>query len=267
MTRLSDCFIESREAGEAASPLRFSDPEPVWLEGFDAVRAAGERGGYHSVLCGEIWLSAPDERTRLSKALRALLSYYRRRMKSAGGSTLVAGLGTEQMAADALGPRTAARILATTAAMREAGMPAICAVKTGIPRETGMDTADLVKALAKESGADLIVTVDSLTARSRERLGTLVQVTDCGVVPGSALAHSSGEISARTMPCPVLSLGVPTVIRSDVLAGEEDADPMFVSRADTDAMVSAYARILAAAINGAFSGNPEQTGIARAAGA
>ena len=261
MTRLSDCFIESGEAGEAASPLRFSDPERVWLEGFDAVRAAGERGGYHSVLCGEIWLSPPGERARLAKALRALLSFYRRRTRGGGEATLVAGLGTERMAADALGPRTAARILTTDGAMREAGLPAVCAVRTGIPRETGMDTADLVRALARETGAGLIVTVDSLTARSRERLGTLVQVTDCGVTPGSALAHCSGEISARTMPCPVLSLGVPTVIRSDALTGEEDADPMFVSRADTDAMVTSYARILAAAINGAFSGNPDAFGI------
>jgi hypothetical protein len=38
-------------------------------------------------------------------------------------------------------------------------------------------------------------------------------------------------------------------------------DPMFVSRADTDAMVTAYARILAAAINGAFSGNAAGDGI------
>ena len=106
------------------------------------------------------------------------------------------------------------------------------------------------------SGTGALATVDSLTARTRERLGTLVQVTDCGVTPGSALSHASGEISERTMPCPVLSLGVPTVIRSDVLAGQEDGDPMFVSRADTDAMVTAYARILASAINGAFSGNP-----------
>lgn len=259
MLRSSDLFIESGEAGEAAAPLRFSDPERVWLEGFDAVRAAGDTGGYHSVLCGEIWLSPPEDRGRLSKALRALVSHYRRRMRHADDApVLVAGLGTEQMAADALGPRTASRILATTGDMREAGMPAVCAVKTGIPRETGMDTADLVKALAREAGAALIVTVDSLTARSRERLGTLVQITDCGVTPGSALAHSSGEISAHTMPCPVLSLGVPTVIRSDVLAGELTDDPMFVSRADTDAMVTAYARILAAAINGAFSGNPAE---------
>ena len=266
MLRSSDLFIESvetGEAGEAAAPIRFSDPERVWLEGFDAVRAAGDTGGYHSVLCGEIWLSPPEDRGRLSRALRALVSQYRRRMHRAddGAPILVAGLGTERMAADALGPRTAARILASTDEMRRAGMSAVCAVKTGIPRETGMDTASLVKALARETGASLIVTVDSLTARSRERLGTLVQITDCGVTPGSALAHSSGEISARTMPCPVLSLGVPTVIRSDVLAGETADDPMFVSRADTDAMVTAYARILAAAINGAFSGNAAGNGI------
>lgn len=259
-TRQSDLFIESCGAGEASSGLRFSDPETVWFEGFDAMRAAGERGGYHSVLCGEIWLEAPQGRARLSKALRALVSLYRRKMRvpdpEEGRPVLVAGLGTERMAADALGPRTASHILVPTEEMRAAGISPVCAVKTGIPRETGMDTADLVRALAKETGAGLIVTVDSLTARTRERLGTLVQVTDCGVTPGSALSHASGEISARTMPCPVLSLGVPTVIRSDVLAGQEDGDPMFVSRADTDAMVTAYARILASAINGAFSGNP-----------
>ncbi len=255
MTRKSDLFIERGEEEESAS-LRFPSPKKTWIEGFDASFAQGEVGGYHSVFCGEIWRAPPDESRRLSRAIRSLISGYRRKMGVPPESAvLVAGIGNEAASADSLGPRTAARVLATPEDLRAAGLPPVYAVRTGIPGETGIGTHRHIRALADETGSGLIVTVDSLTARSGERLGTVVQITDCGITPGSALGHAAGEISRRTMPCPVLSLGVPTVIRSDVLTGEETDKPMFVTRADTDAMVTCYANVIAAALNEAFTGN------------
>ena len=255
MTRMSDLFIERSDTEESV-PLRFPEPTSTWIEGFDANRAEGEDGGYHSLFCGEIWRAPPEDRQRLGRAVRSVLASYRRRLGvSQQAPVLIAGIGKESAAADALGPRTAARILTTDRTMREAGLAAVSAIKTGTVGETGIDTHRHILALAREIGAELIVTVDALTARSGDRLGTVVQITDCGITPGSALGHASGEISRRTMPCPVLSVGVPTVVRSDVLTGETEDDPMFVTRADTDAMVTCYASILASAINAVFTGN------------
>ena len=250
MTRKSDLFDESAE-GEESESLRFSAPRETWIEGFDARAADGSGGGYHSLFCGEIWKADPQDGARLSRAVRSVVEQYRRRLGvDADASVLIAGIGNEAASADALGPRTAARILTSRPGE---GFSPVSSVRTGIAGETGIETHRHIRALARETGAGLVVTVDSLTARSGERLGTVVQITDCGIIPGSALGHASGEISRRTMPCPVLSLGVPTVIRSDVLTGEDTEKPMFVTRADTDAMVTCYARLLAAALNAAFA--------------
>ena len=66
------------------------------------------------------------------------------------------------------------------------------------------------------------------------------------------------------MPCPVLSVGVPTVVRAADLPSDPGdpgkapaSPPLFVTRADTEAMVSCYAALIASAVNGAFSGNPD----------
>ena len=120
----------------------------------------------------------------------------------------------------------------------------------------------MISALAERTGAALIVTVDALCARTGSRLGTVAQITDCGLIPGSALRHSSGAVTRGTMPCPVLSVGVPTVVRASALPADPGtekeappAPPLFVTRADTEAMVSCYASLIASAVNGAFSGN------------
>ncbi|MBQ3955462.1 MAG: GPR endopeptidase [Clostridia bacterium] len=262
MERISDLFIE-HFGMEAGDPLRFPDPEPAFLEGFSLSAAQGKEGSYRSLFCGPLWLGGPAARQRFVRALRSLLASYRLRMKiPREGPVLVCGIGSEGAAADALGPKTASRILVTDRIMRDAGLPSVCAFRPGIPRETGISTAGLVRAAAKETGVALVLTVDALCSKSGERLGTVVQVTDCGLTPGSALGHSSEEISRETMPCPVLSVGVPTVVRASALpadpgTGKEapPAPPLFVTRADTEAMVSCYASLIASAVNGAFSGN------------
>ena len=281
MHRASDLFMEYEDTDfrrpgemETGRPVRFPDPSPSSLEGFSVSTAAGDGGGYHSLFCGPLWLDPPAPRRRFVRALARLLVQYRRRMGAPRqGPFLICGVGNENAAADSLGPRAVAGVLATDPPMREAGLPAVCTVRTGVPRHTGIDTADMIAALAERTGAALIVTVDALCARTGSRLGTVAQITDCGLIPGSALRHSSGAVTRGTMPCPVLSLGVPTVVRASALnggdsggAGELSPDPvpdtedrlLFVTRADTDAMVACYASLIARAVNAAFTGNPPE---------
>ena len=111
-----------------------------------------------------------------------------------------------------------------------------------------------VRALADLLCPDLIITADALAARSRERLHTVIQITDTGITPGSALSHTNEEISRRTMPCPVLSIGIPTVISTAALTGEDETEPMFVTRADSDRITDRCASVLAGAVNAAVFG-------------
>jgi hypothetical protein len=56
---------------------------------------------------------------------------------------------------------------------------------------------------------------------------------------------------------PVISVGVPMVIRADLLDDSFAGEPMFVTRAEADAAADCYAGVIAGAVNLALSGNAE----------
>ena len=120
-----------------------------------------------------------------------------------------------------------------------------------------LDTAEQIALLAGHTDADLILTVDSVAARTHERLQTVLQITDAGMTPGSAVNHTAGGITRETMHRPVVSVGVPMVIRADLLNEEFSAEPMFVTRAEADVIGDCYAAVIAGAVNLALSGNAE----------
>lgn len=210
---------------------------------------------YHSVLSGRCHLLSLSEKRKISDAVAEIVSRY---MKKFGicrdRRILFCGVGNENLTPDSLGPAVFGKIIATGECELT---PSVFALKSGVPSRTGIDTADMIRASAELVRAELIVTADSLCASSYDRLSSVIQITDIGMKPGSAFTHTSNEISRSTMPCPVISVGVPTVIRSDVLCGCEELtdEPLLVSTADCDCVISEYSTIIASALNRAFLGN------------
>ncbi len=49
--------------------------------------------------------------------------------------------------------------------------------------QTGMETAEILKGIIKETKPDLIIAIDALAARSVKRLGTTIQLTDTEFIP------------------------------------------------------------------------------------
>ena len=245
--RTSDLAEESFGNNEGDG-CGFSDVREYSRRGF-SVRQADILGHrYHTVTSGRIWLGDTSERQELCRLIAEIITEYC--SPKTVRSTLTVGLGSPSVTADSLGPRTAERILVT-----DGNFPKMCTFVPGVPARTGIDTAAAVRAIAEQIKADLIVTVDSLSALSPDRLCTVVQITDHGVVPGSAVSHSSGEISGETMPCPVISVGVPTVIRADLLSGNNKDRGLLVSSVDTDVAISCYASVIGGAINLSHIGN------------
>lgn len=209
---------------------------------------------YHTVFSGKCHLVPLAEKRRISDAVCEIVSRY---MKKLGicreRRILFCGIGNEELTPDSLGPAVFGKIITTGECELT---PSVFAVKSGVPSRTGIDTADMIRSSAGLVRAELIVTVDSLCASSPERLSSVIQITDIGMKPGSAFTHTSREISRSTMPCPVISVGVPTVIRSDVLCGCEELidEPLLVSCADCDRVISEYSTIIASALNRAFIG-------------
>ncbi len=260
--RKSDLIIENFGA-DATRPAHFSGGKTYERMGFSVHTAAHENARYHTVVTGKLWQSPVDDRRRCTRLCAAILREY---LQNAGlcrdAVLLCAGIGNSHLAADAVGPKTCDRLVVTRGdtALTSLGFPEIAVVQPGVPSRTGLDTAETVALLADHIGADMILTVDAVAAKSKERLQTVLQITDAGMTPGSAMPHTSAAISRETMHRPVISVGVPMVIRADLLDDTFADEPMFVTRAETDEIAEAYAAVLAGAINLALSGNAEMSG-------
>lgn len=182
-----------------------------------------------------------------NEKMRALISligeitgdYLRRLTENQSPRVLAVGLGNPALSCDSLGARCVEKILADG----ETSFTVIPLTKA----KTGFLSSDVVRCLAAEARADVIIAVDSLSARYKERLGTVVQFSDAGISPGSGVGSDYGEISGSTMPCPVLSVGVPTVIRSDLLG--DGGEPMLVTTAGIGETVGAFASAIGGGIN------------------
>ena len=261
--RKSDLIIENFGM-DAAEPLHSPDTKTCARMGFSVHHSAFGNHRCHTVVTGKLWKSPIDDRRRCIRLCASLLREY---LHSAGvcrnARILCAGIGNPNLAPDAVGPKTCDRIVVTRGdrLLTELGFPEISAVKPGVPSRTGLDTAEQIALLAEHMDADLILTVDSVAARARERLQTVIQITDYGMTPGSALSHTASDIRQETMHRPVISIGVPMVIRADLVMLDDSfaEEPMFVTRAEADEIADCYAGVIAGAVNLALSGNTEIT--------
>lgn len=166
---------------------------------------------------------------------------------------LVVGLGNRSLTADAVGPQALRHILVTRhmlAAMPDqfGGFSSVAALATGVLAETGMETSELIAAAAERIRPRAVVVLDALAARERENLCAVLQLTDTGLVPGSGVGNHRKEVTEKTLGVPVLAIGLPTVIRAERLAGEEetpqDRETLFVTPRDIDQRVRELSRMI-----------------------
>lgn len=238
--RASDIILDFADAvsTEAAERLGARGGERRMTRGFESgyeVWRGGENGCRAAVVVtGRERSSGSMGETTLF--LRGVLGGF----VSGARSVLCAGIGNRLVGADSLGASFCSRVT-----VGSHGGVSVFAISPGTPAQTGADTASLIRAAASELGADLIVTVDSLSTSSPERLCSLVQIDERGITPGSAMTHTSGEISRATMPCRVVSVGVPTAV---VLNG------IMLTTADIAVQTEFYSTVLASALSAALIG-------------
>lgn len=185
------------------------------------------------------------------------------------GAVLIAGLGNRAITPDALGPKAAARILATrrigAEIARVAGIDAVRSVAVitpGVLGQTGIEASDLIAGVVREIQPAAVIAIDALASRYLKRLGCTVQLSDSGIEPGAGVGNARREISRGTLGVPVVAIGVPTVVDAATLVADltggsgEIAEPqgrqMIVTPREIDLLIDRAAGLLAAAINGAL---------------
>ena len=201
------------------------------------------------------------------------LAEYIKNMLPKEGTVLVAGLGNRDITADALGIKTADYILATRHLTEKAlkpleGFRSVAVLSSGVLGQTGIESAEIISSVAEKIKPAAIIAVDALAAASVSRLGSTIQITDTGIAPGSGVQNKRAEISRDTLDIPVIALGVPTVVDSDVIVteygmkkAEEQGETFMVSPRDIDLVIKRGSELLSLIINLALQENLTQEDI------
>lgn len=189
-------------------------------------------------------------------------------MGKAPRKIMFAGLGNRAITPDSLGPLTAERIFATRHIKRlakdidTADLSDVTVVTTGVMAQTGMESSEIVKAVADVVNPDIIIIVDALACSDLKHLGTTIQLTDTGISPGSGVENARKELSERTLGVPCVAIGVPTVADMDTVAegvchaaAPKEFDGMLVTPKSIDNLVLRSAGLIATAINRTFHPN------------
>lgn len=276
------------EAGKDYREIRreYKRLDDVQFGGYMAefVRYRTREGGRYVVIgCGRMTERSERELERLSDYLSTELidmaTDVLGRPLDGDWKILLVGLGNAGMTADAIGPKTVEQVTVTRhlrsmdgEMYRALGCCELSAITPGVLGQTGVESCELVRGVVEHVKPDIVLTVDALAARSCERLSATIQLSDRGIGPGSGIGNLRKAIDRDTVGCPVLVLGVPTVVDSATLVwdaleqagvGEEDVSPalrrvlqngrsFIVSPRESDRITEIAGTTLARAIDRAF---------------
>lgn len=181
------------------------------------------------------------------------------------GEMLVVGLGNNDITPDALGPQTTAKVLATRHlkdeldSNEEAFLTSLRRVSVfagGVLGQTGIETAEIVKAICRELKPAGIIVIDALACSDISRLGTTIQLSDSGISPGSGVSNARKELSEKMFGVPVIAVGVPTVVdMHTIVRSLTGRDPnrrlpnMMVTPRDVDRLTERASQLISFGIN------------------
>jgi len=178
-------------------------------------------GKYSTVYFNKITNADSEQRERLSLAvadeIKALLP-------QKCESIMVAGLGNQYMTSDSIGPKTVSKISITRHIsiyhkdiFESMKTKKISALAPGVLSQTGIESAEIFSGMSKKVHPDAVIVIDSLCARAPERLAATVQISNVGITPGGGIGNKRRTIDQNTLGCPVISVGIPTIVSSATL--------------------------------------------------
>ena len=172
--------------------------------------------------------------------------------------TLVVGLGNRDITPDALGTEVVSRLLVTHHIKQnmkdffDDNISGVCALIPGVLGTTGIETAEIIKAVSEKVKPNLIIAVDAMAAADIRRVSTTVQISDTGIQPGAGVGNNRECLNEETIGAKVIAIGVPTVIDAATISKVEipkELAPLMVTTKDIDPVIERTARTVANGIN------------------
>lgn len=192
----------------------------------EALRAGKKIGEYYSVL---------KSNERVADAICDCLVKLAKACVRRKGKIMLVGLGNPRFIADALGDSVLDKIDPDNGLIKV--YPSVSAV-------TGIESTEIITAMAQLTKPRLIIVIDTLCTDSAERLNTVYQMTTAGISPGGGIGGKCDNLDADNLGAPIIAIGVPLAVRLSL----SDAPRVFTP-IDIDSMVDESADIIARAIN------------------
>lgn len=160
-------------------------------------------------------------------------------------TVLCAGLGSAYITADSLGPKTLTGLLATRHLINCKAAEGLClrpvAAVCPAPQATsGISADEMIKSISDTIKPAAVVCIDSLCTEDICRLGTTVQISTAGITAAESVSVDSGLLG-----CPVIGIGVPTVLKSR-------KDTLMLTHKNADLLVRRAAGLVSQALNAAL---------------
>lgn len=184
------------------------------------------------------------------------------------GSILAVGLGNTRITPDAVGPKSISMVLATRHIGKELSdeiglgeLRSVAGFVPGVLGRTGLEAAESVKGLVGAVSPSAIIVVDALAARKLSRLGTTIQISDIGIIPGSGVGNARKEITERSVGVPVISVGIPTVVDVGTLVADltgsnseipSESRDMIITPREIDIVIERASELIGMSINKAL---------------
>ena len=242
-----------------------------------------DKGRYVTLSCKKIWMMSDgdieDCATLIGRALSELIEGKVPKKKK-DLSVLAVGLGNSEITPDAIGPLTISHLTVTRhissldpSLFSSIGQCKVSAFIPGVLAQTGIETLELVRGAVQNVSPDIVIAIDALVARSRERLAATVQLCDVGISPGSGIGNRRSAINEDNLGVPVIAVGVPTVVDSATLVFDalssagiseipkelckqlDNGRSFFVAPKECDVISDSVGLLLSRALDKAFSIN------------
>ncbi len=182
-------------------------------------------------------------------------------------SVLIAGLGNRFITADSIGPKAISHIIVTRhiksmcpSLYTDLSLGEVAALTPGVLSQTGIESSDIIKSVINDIKPSCLIAIDALASRTFSHLACMLQLSDCGIAPGSGVNNSRAALNSQTMGIPVVSIGVPTVIDASSIASDlakdahENDFECFITLKESDIITDNMAKLIGYSVNLALHG-------------
>lgn len=219
----------------------------IQITGPDGAQALGKPEGTYITL--DLTGLERREEDAFGRAVRALAAELAPLLPEQG-PVLVAGLGNRAITPDAVGPKVHDHTLVTRHLVDQlpdqfGHLRPVAALSAGVLGTTGVESGQLVRAVADSLKPACVIAVDALASRSLSRVCATIQLADTGITPGSGVGNHRQALNRETLGIPVIAVGVPTVVdgatlAADILAeaGKGELEPEALGTAGAGLMVT-----------------------------